>query len=417
VEQSIFICQVFFPDGQATSQLFSDLFTGLAGRGFQTEILAGYPSGGMAGVRCPRRERWEGVLIRRGGLRIDAKRNLLARGMGYCSYCLWVAWRLVFFTPASARILVTTNPPFAPIIVYLCSRLRGWRYDVMLLDIYPDGLVQLGRMHDGSIMTSLWRSLNRRAWMAAGRVQVLGRDMAQLCRSKYAIPEAKLAWTPHWSSVAVAARRQPEATALWRRLGLGGLFVVQYSGNMGLWHDMEALVRAADILRGDSRIRFLMIGDGRRRAAAEELSRELQLENVTWLPFQPKEQLEDSLACCHAAIISQHAGLEGIAVPCKLYGILAAGRAVLAQVPAGSEAALVVKEENCGLCIEPGDIEGLAQAIKELASNHTMVEEMGRRAFVAYEAKYSLQFAVDTFQQLLTGSEDVNVGKSSRSPQ
>ena len=395
-----FICQTFHPDTQATSQLFSDLLAALATRGRDYEVLAGFPAGRMDGS-CPRKELWQGVSIRRGGLRVDSKRNLAFRALGYFSYCLWLAIRLLSLTPASTRILVTTNPPFAPIIVFLCSLLRGWRYDVVLLDIYPDGLVQLGQLRDRNVVTSLWRNLNRRAWMAAGRVQVLGRDMARLCNSRYGIPEAKLVWTPHWSSVVVMARRKPEATASWRRLGLDGLFVVQYSGNMGLWHDIDAIVKAADILREDSHIHFLMIGDGRRRSAAERLSAKLRLENMTWLPYQAREELDDSLSCCQAALISQRAGLVGVAVPCKLYGILAAGRAIIAQVPADSEVALTVQEECCGVVVPPGDAESLANAVLSLSGDRATTDAMGARAFSAYKNRYSIEVAVNRFDDLL----------------
>lgn len=121
---------------------------------------------------------------------------------------------------------------------------------------------------------------------------------------------------------------------------------------------------------------------------------------MTWLPFQPKDSLDDSLACCHLAMISQREGLKGIAVPCKLYGILAAGRGILAQVPSGSEVDMVVNEEACGMTIPPGDADALAAAIMRLNKDRQRVATMGENAFRAYQAKYTLDVAVETFKNI-----------------
>jgi hypothetical protein len=82
---------------------------------------------------------------------------------------------------------------------------------------------------------------------------------------------------------------------------------------MGLWHDMDSLVNAADLLRGDGNVRFLFAGKGRRREAAEALSPRFGLSNITWLDFQPRHHLPDVLASCDAAFISMRAGLEMLA--------------------------------------------------------------------------------------------------------
>jgi glycosyltransferase involved in cell wall biosynthesis len=210
----------------------------------------------------------------------------------------------------------------------------------------------------------------------------------------------RLRYIPPWSSTAI---QEPLAFAdnpLAEELHLRDKFVVQYSGNMGLWHDMDSIVQAAAKLADQPHIHFVFIGGGMRRKQAQELAARLELNNITWLDFFPKERLAESLTCCHAALVSLRCGLEGVAVPSKLYGILASGRAVIAQVPAASEIALVVEEERCGLVVEPGDVDALAAAIQTLACDKAATEAMGSRAFAAYQQKYTLQQAVDHFRQL-----------------
>ncbi len=389
------ICQVFYPDTQSTSQLLSDVFAGLAARGNRVRVLAGYPGLHTGGVP-PAQETWNQVLIVRGGLRASVKRGAGLRLLTYASYSWFVLWRLLR-APRGRRVFVVTNPPFMPVLVWLASRLRGHRFIVMLLDIYPEGLTAVGRLRVGGLADRLWRWANRRAFAAAEELWVLGRDMARLVEQRYGVAPAKVRYVPHWSPVAVTSPVQAEQTRLWSRLGLQGKFVVQYSGNMGLWHDMKVLVRAAELLRSHDRVHFLFIGAGMRRASAEKLAADLELRNITWLSYQSREDLTDTLACCHVALISLRAGLEGVAVPCKLYGILASGRAVLAQVPAGSEVALAVSEERCGRVVPPGDAAKLAACIMELATASEETTQMGIRAHAAYCAKYTLAAGVEAF--------------------
>lgn len=394
----VFVCLVFHPDTSASSILFTDLFTRLSRDGVRVTALCGFPSKDEIGS-LPRRETYGGVHIVRCGARIQGKRHLLARAVAYGSFLLHAGWKLILMGPR-VRVVGGTDPPFTAAALWLLSLTGRVRYEAILLDAYPDGLVAIGSLSERSPITRVWRWLNRRSYARADRLVVIGRDMIDLLRRRYAVDPRRITYIPHWGSTEVDALAPPERGPLIRQLGLDDKFVVQYSGNMGLWHDMDSLVRAADLVRDDPGIHFLFIGKGRRRTSAEALARRLELSNVTWLDFLPREELAAGLSSCDAALISLRAGLEGVAVPSKLYGILASGRPVIAQVPAGSEVASVVREEGCGVVVPPGDVARLAQAIRDLAAVPELAAEMGRRAHHAYWTKYTLTRAAADFQEL-----------------
>lgn len=387
-------CQVFHPDEQSTAQLFADWTAGLAGRGWSIRVVCGFPPNDGE-MRVPSRENWRGVDIRRVGVRLNFKRSLGFRAIHYAAYMVGAALELL--RDPERLALAVTNPPFLPILASFFRKLCRGRYALEIQDLYPDGLVALGVMREGTL-AKCWRFLNRSAFRKAEFIVALGRDMAECLESSYGQDSKKIRVLPHWSPVEPAVETLAETTTLFREFGLEGSFVVQYSGNMGLWHDLDQIIEAADILRQRKNICFLMLGGGRRRGSAERLASERRLTNIKWLPFQPKDQLADSLSACHAALISQRDGLEGSAVPCKLYGILASGRPVIAAVPKDSEIARVIREEKCGLLVPPGDAGALAQAIASLADNPVQACEMGRRARAAYLEKYTLAHALDRFE-------------------
>lgn len=436
--QLILISQVYYPDQQATSQLLSSLAISLAtlddrevsqpSRRFNlpserlprdqrlswdVRVLSGHPSQARVGTsKAPVREVHRGVEIKRGGLKVDAKRSLVHRAVAYLSFLTWLTWQLLFRTPTRHRVLVVTNPPFAPLLVWLCARTRGFfgasfTYDVLLHDLYPDGLIALEKVREGAWWVRFWMRLNRVALCGARHVITLGRDMSRHCEETYQVPTSALRCVTNWSPVewSEQERVRPDQTALFQELPeearRPGVLLVQYSGNMGLWHNIDELVRAADALR-DTPIHFVMIGEGRRKAAAQELAKTLALSNMTWLPFQPLDALTDSLQCAHLSLVSQRPEVLGIMVPSKLYGVLASGRGVIAQVPSHSEVAYTVAEGSCGVVLTSSDASSLSETLKALSERPEEVLQMGINARKVYDRDHSYQRAVDMFDKILS---------------
>jgi glycosyltransferase involved in cell wall biosynthesis len=416
----VMITQVFYPDSQATSQLLSALAQALATPSEQRspsnlhiEVLCGYPSNARGRrTNSQHSEQWGSVQISRGGFNIDAKKSLFHRALSYASFLAWLFWSLLFKVKTTDRVLVVTNPPFAPLIVWLATKFRSlfkrpFKYFIVLHDIYPDGLIALGSISKKRVWTKIWMAFNRRAFNRAHQVITLGRDMSKHCHEQYLIPTDRLTVIPNWSPIDFEGidPLKPHETELWNTLPphaqTKDSFIIQYSGNMGLWHNMEGIVEAANLLT-DIPIHFLMIGDGRRKQSAQEKSETLQLTNMTWLPFQPLDTLTDSLQCAHMSLVSQREEVLGIMVPSKFYGILASRRAVLAQVPSQSEVALTIGEHDCGIVLDHDDPHLLAEHLRKLYLDRAQVHNMGRSAGIAYEQYYSFTKAVDAFSALLS---------------
>lgn len=190
----------------------------------------------------------------------------------------------------------------------------------------------------------------------------------------------------------------------WQSWGLEDKFVVQYSGNMGLWHDMETFVHAAALLKSERDIQFIFIGGGMREGSAKAMAAELGCGNIVWKPFVALEELAHSLSACHVSLLSLKNHLKGVAVPCKFYGILASGRPVLALVPTHSEIDIAIREHQCGEVIKPGDAPRLAETILRLRDDAMRVKQLSANAFAAYEGYYTADQAEQAFERLLNSA-------------
>jgi glycosyltransferase involved in cell wall biosynthesis len=130
---------------------------------------------------------------------------------------------------------------------------------------------------------------------------------------------------------------------------------------------------------------LLFIGDGNRRAALEDMVKARRLENVRFLPYQPRDQMRWTYASSDVCLVSLKPGLAGYIVPSKLYPILAAGRPYVAAVESISEVAALTERHRCGVVVTPGDAAQLAAEIQRLADQPDEREAMGARARLAAE--------------------------------
>ena len=391
-----FICQVFYPDTQATSQLFTPLMEELVKSGYHVEVYCGYPNNRLLGKALPRHEVRNGVSIRRCGLNLATKKGLVSRALAYATFLADVFFQLVK-APSGRINFGVTNPPFVSWILYLIKFFRGHEYHFMFLDLHPEGLVALGKLNEHSMLVSIWMYLNRLSYRCADGLIVLGRDMGEKLSGAYQIEPSRFIYIPHWSASSSFKPISFESSSYTRKLGIQDKFVIQYSGNMGLWHDIDTFVRAAHLLMDHERIRFVFIGGGIRLEPAKKLASNLKVNNIEWHDYVPLDNLSDSLASCHIALISLNSGLEGVAVPCKLYGILSSGRMVVAQVPKYCEVDIVLNESFSGITVEPGDHQTLAQVLLMLSNDIDFVQRSSVNALNVYREKYQLKNAVQNF--------------------
>jgi len=165
-------------------------------------------------------------------------------------------------------------------------------------------------------------------------------------------------------------------------------------------HDIETITEAAKILK-DSPIQFVFIGAGAKTKLVEKAIQTDGLKNIILLPYQSREVLPLSLTACDISLVSLIPGAESIVAPSKLYGMLAAGRGIIAISATNSYIDKLLTNSNCGINIPPHNPQQLANLIYELANDNQRVKIMGEKARKIYESRYTFQRALEEYQQIL----------------
>lgn len=169
-----------------------------------------------------------------------------------------------------------------------------------------------------------------------------------------------------------------------------------YSGNLGLGHELETVVRAVCKLNREVNLRVLFVGNGKGRQSLEELTAKLALDNIEFRPPVPLCRLSNLLAAGDIHLVSQKSGTQGVIVPSKIYAALAAGRPILYIGSCECEAAMIVQQSGAGIVVQPRDVNGAADALKRLALNPSLRRIMGRRARQYYEQHFGRDKSVST---------------------
>src|SRR5262249_50614576 len=127
-------------------------------------------------------------------------------------------------------------------------------------------------------------------------------------------------------------------------------FVLLHAGNLGFYGAWSTLFSAAKELRSEN-VGFVFVGGGAERDALAAEAKEMS--NVRFLPFFPGNKIPSVLAAADAHLITVKRGLEGVVVPSKMYGILAAGKPIVSVAPAETDVASLGERQGFGVATDP----------------------------------------------------------------
>jgi len=303
--------------------------------------------------------------------------------------------------PSTDRNVFLTQPPLFASWGLVLRLLRRQRYCVIAMDLYPWVAVAAGLLRPDAPPARLAAGIARRTLRGAERVVVIGRCMAERVQA-LGVEASRIALMPNWSDTEAIRPVDRCENGLRHDLGLEDELVVMYSGNLGVSHRFDDLLTVARRLQHRRDIVFLFAGDGYRRREVEAVAAREDLANVRFLPFQPYESLGCSLGVGDVHFVSLRAGFEGLVVPSKAYGALAAGRPILYQGRPEGEIARMVHEGEVGWCVLPGDVDGLEAAVLEAVEDPDRRLELGQRARALAESRYGPAQAMAAYRAVLT---------------
>jgi colanic acid biosynthesis glycosyl transferase WcaI len=382
--------QYYWPGVEATANLLTELCEALA-ETYDVTVITGASRG------LPRRQERNGVKIVRVRSTAYDRAHLPGRAMNYLSYVLGVIGRAMVSRRRDLVVCMTDPPFIASIGRLVAARFRSPLL-VVMQDVFPEIAVRLGRLRN-PLVVSFLRLLIDPSLRAADRVIVIGETMKKRVEAKGVSP-GRIRVIPNWGDAASVVPK-PHDNEWARRHKLAKRFVVMHSGNIGHAQNLDALIRASTFLRDLDDLAIVLIGSGARRAELVALTRRLEADKVEILAYQERAILSESLSTADVHVVGLARGLAGYVVPSRVYGILAAGRPLIAATDAESETAHLVTEVGCGVVVPPGNPFALAAAIRAAHDGEYDLAGMGRRARAFAEAEADRSIAMRRYGDVL----------------
>ncbi len=333
-----------------------------------------------------RREAHGNLAVERVGSTAYPRFRMHRRLANYLTYLLLAVPRAL--AVRADVVLSMTDPPVVGLAAALVAKLKRRPFVYNIRDLYPD-MALGGQILRPSVWARLWERLHRWALRRAARVIVLGEDMRDRIIAKGVEP-ARITIVRDGALIpkSLASPDHPVA----QEIRSGFAFVLVHAGNLGFYGAWESLVAAARLLEKDG-IGLIFVGEGAQRARVEAAAEGSKAVRI--LPFRPADEVPYVMAAGDLHVVTVKRGLEGVVVPSKLYGILAAGRPVLAVAPEESDVVRIVRRTGCGVAADPDDPAGIAARVRELLCDPAPLAEMACRARkVAQEYDRSSQLAL-----------------------
>ena len=382
--KAIFPCSYYLPETAASLYITDNIVHACAENDVEVDLFTPTPTRSVpGGAKWEREEQQlDGKLrIHRFHLYGEGK-NPMLRALRYLlgelillHKCLWTKYDVAF---------IDSTPPIQglkmPFIKWFCRKPTVYNAQ----DIFPDSLVGTGLTKKGSLIWKIGRIVEKITYKYADKIIVISEDFKKNIMAK-GVPEDKIVVVYNWVDQNAVVDVPREENSLFDRYALDrSKFYVTYSGNIGLTQNMDMLLEVAQELESEvPDIHFVLIGEGAYKKQAETIVKEKKIGNVTFLPFQPYEDISLVFSLGDAGLVISKPGVGANSVPSKTWSIMSASRPVLANFDE-NELKDILAGNECGIFTKAGDKEAFKQSIITLYENRELCKQYGKngRQFV-----------------------------------
>lgn len=422
----------YAPDTASTGQILQDMAEGMTDE-FDVTIVCVVPSyGGTVEERYKTQkyyfEELNSVKIIRVRVPDFKKSNKMSRVKNILAY---------FFGALGASrkagkqdYVFTISQP--PILGGLLGVLGKWQKHAKMIyciqDFNPEQIMAVNYSKNKLILWVMMAT-DKFSCRRANLVVTVGRDLVVTLKKRFKgkrVPKHTLInnWIDEKDVYPLPADH-PNVVEFKKKYGLmgedGDKFVIMYSGNIGLYYDLEKLVKVLRQFRKGYTLKgvyeegpkttygrevvFAFVGAGSVLDKLVMYTKKHHFENVVFIPYQEKETLIYSLNAADVHWCVNAKDIKGVSCPSKAYGIMAAGKPIIGVLEEGTEVRSLIEECNCGRCCEPGDYVEVANIIRWYIENARTdeVKEMGMRGREYLEKKLTKDVAVRKYIEAIRG--------------
>ncbi len=414
----------YIPDTASTGQILRELAEGMLDK-FDITVICVVPSylGTIEDEYKTKKyytEKINGVKVLRIRVPEFSKTNKVSRVKNILAY-FFGAMGATFKVGKQDYVFSISQPPILGGLIGVWGKwVKHAKYIYNIQDFNPEQVLAVGYSKN-KLLTDIMMWFDKFSCKRSNLVITVGRDLVETVEKRFKgkrVP--KTVMINNWideSEIYPLAADNERVVEFKKKYGLEDKFVIMYSGNIGLYYDLENLFKVLKQFRKgytftgvheegaktkDGReVVFAFVGAGSVLDRLMLYSKKHQFENIMFIPYQDKKNLIYSLNAGDIHWCVNAKGIKGVSCPSKAYGIMAAGKAIIGVLESGTEVRGLIEESNCGKCCEPGDYVEVANIIRWYIENADSdeVKQMGLNGRKYLEEKLTRNVSVQRYEE------------------
>jgi len=388
----------FLPEFGSAPILMNELASYFASKGYKVEVITTIPR--QHSSKCKGRfyinEYSNGFHIKR--FWTNAGLSSISRLLAWSIYTLWTMFNISNIHKGD--IVFLRLPPLQlGVTGILAARLKGAKVLLNIQDIHPDLAIESGIL-ENSLVIKMAKAFEKWIYAKSQKIIVISDGFKKNLIDK-GVPPGKITVIPNWVDTDIL-RPLPKDNYIAKKFFPENKFVVMYSGIVSLsnFESLERIVEIAQFFKDDDII-FTIVGDGFKKQSLQEKAEKLGLNNVTFIPFQPYEDLPYLLAGSDVLLVPLDKGKSQLSVPSKLYNFMATGKPILGLTDSDSEVAKIITETSCGIYAPPDNLERIKEALITLKDSKDYRETLGENGRKYALEKFSREHVLRTYEEIL----------------
>lgn len=396
----------FYPDVASTGQILTELFEGLQ-EDFNITVICVVPSyTGKIDKNYRTKnyyfETYQKIKIVRIRVPEFDKKNKISRIKNILVY-FFKAIAVTFKLGHEDIIFSISQPPFLGGILGVIGKFvkkAKFIYDIQ--DFNPEQTEAIGYLKNKPVL-AIAKKVDKLSCSLSDLIIIVGRDMREtLIKRFHGKKMINNIVINNWideTKIFPLAKDDLNVLNFSLKYGLKGKYVIMYSGNIGLYYDLQNIIKVIGKFKNNNDLVFAFVGDGSMKQTLIEYAKTNELNNVRFIPYQKREELNYTLNAADIHLVASAKGIKGISVPSKIYGVMAAAKAVIGILEKGTEARCIIEESNCGYCVEPGNYEELYRLLISITNNRKINEEKGLQGRKYLEKNLKKEVSILKYKQ------------------
>lgn len=402
----------YIPDTASTGQILKELAEGMLNQ-FDVTVICVVPSylGTVEEKYRTKKyysENINGVHILRIRVPEFSKTNKMSRVKNIVVY-FFGALSATFQVGKMDYVFSISQPPILGGLLGVWGKwVKHAKYIYNIQDFNPEQIMAV-QYANNRLVTDVMMHLDKFSCKQSDLVITVGRDLVETVEKRFKGQRMpKTIMINNWideNEIYPLPANHPRVVAFKEKYALNGKFVIMYSGNIGLYYDLEYLLKVIEKIKSGTKtsdgreVVFAFVGAGSVLDKLVCYAKQHDMENVTFIPYQDKADLIYSLNAGDVHWCVNAKGIKGVSCPSKAYGIMAAGKPILGVLESGSEVRCLIEETHCGLCCEPGEYSQIEDNIRWFIENaeNDEIMQMGIRGRQKLESSLTRRVSVEKY--------------------